>query len=1167
MNLAPWNLSCTRTAVAAAVAIVVAAPALAQNTTSGINGTVTGADGKPVATATVTIRHEESGSTNTVVTDAEGRYTARGLRTGGPYTLTISKGALTEKREGLFLALAESQSQDVQLGGGTQVITVTGRGVSDKFSKSNMGSGTNLNARELNAYASIQRNLQDYARTDPRLSQTDKERGEISAAGQNTRYNSITIDGVTTNDTFGLESNNLPTAKQPISIDAIQSVQVNLSNYDVTQKGYTGANINAVTKSGTNDLAGSVYYVWRNTDLVGNRYDRVTGNYFAAPAFKDYTAGFTLGGPLIKDKLFFFASYEDYFSSRTSPDFGPVGSAGPNVGITKSAIDSAITTARTNYNVDIGTIEVPSGVALKVQDTLLKLDWNISDDHRANLRYSKTVQTEPFLAGTSFFAATRLSLSSHWYNQNKNVESLVGQWFADWTPNLSTEFKLSKRDYSSEPLAVNGTRLPQAELSFQGPQLPIGSPAGTNSNTRDLRFGTERSRHFNVLKTETTDAYLGATYIAGAHELKFGADYANNDIYNAFLQDTNGNYTFRCENPSALLPYTSVPGAFTSCNTATSAQVEAAVLENFARGRPSSYSVQAPLAGRVLGDAVATWSYTNTGLFLQDNWKVSPKLSLMFGLRVDQQNLPSKPLANTLATAAPVAGRLNADGTVAARETGGFGLDNTLTMDGNRLLQPRMGFNWDLGSKERRMQLRGGAGLFQGAAANVWLSNPFSNNGRSVATLNCTTIVNCNPATNGVIDRGIFSANPDNQPGLTGVTPAANLDLLSAGLEQPSVWKANLAFETELPDVLGLGGLVASAEWLHTKVKSGLYYEHLNLGAPTRMGPDGRQLFYDRSGLFGGSANFAGSCWNTNGSSIASTVAGNPCNVPGGQTRTRALSNPAYNNVLLAKETSKGSGDAITLGISRPVSAGWGWSLAYTKTTATEVSPLTSSVSNSNWNGRNIQNPNEDVAANSNYLIKDRISASLNFSQALVGNYRTTFGVFYEGRRGKPYSWTYINDLNGDGIGGNDLMYIPSVPGAGEVTFRGGAAEESRFWDIVNSNPGLSAAKGGVASRNNSFNPWVNNFDLRFSQELPGFAKSHKASFTVDVLNFGNLLNKRWGQIAEVGFPSNRSFVNYNGLDANGKYIYSLGSVEDFVTRQTAGESQWAVQVTLRYSF
>ena len=1140
------SLGFSRTALAAAVVMAVAAatPALAQNTTSAISGTVTGADGKPVAGASVTIVHAESGSSNTVTTDAAGRYSARGLRAGGPYTVTVTKGGQSEKKDGLFLSLAETFSYDAQLGAAPQVITITGRGASSQFNRSTMGAGTNVGSQELATFASIQRNLQDYARTDPRLAQTDKDRGEISAAGQNTRYNSITIDGLTNNDTFGLEANNLPTAKQPISIDAIQSVQVNLSNYDVTQKGYTGANINAVTKSGTNEFHGSVYYVWRDDQLVGQRYNATTDSYFDAPAFKEDTKGFTLGGPILQDKLFFFASYEEFKSSRTSPDFGPVGSASTNVGIAPSAITEAIGIASTTWNMDVGTATVPTGVALKVKDSLLKLDWNITDTQRANLRYTKTEQTEPFLVG---FSATGLSLSSYWYNQEKSVESLVGQWFADWTPNFSTEAKLSKREYSSQPIPVNGAKLPQVALRFAG-ALPVGAPAGTNSNSRDLQFGTERSRHFNVLSTETLDAYVGGTLALGPHELKFGFDYANNDIYNAFLQDTNGQYRFQCENSSANLTYSF--GAIT-CNTATAAEVQAAVMENFRLGRPSFYQVQAPRAGRVLDDAVATWSYANTGLFVQDSWRLSKALNLVFGLRVDQQSVPTKPLANAAAAAPQVAGSVV--GTTVTRNSGGFGLDNTSTLDGNNLVQPRVGFNWDLGSPERRMQLRGGIGLFQGAAANVWLSNPFSNTGNAVATLSCTNFSACNPGVNGPATTGIFSPNPATQPPLAGTPPAANVDFLSSGLEQPSVWKANLGFEVELPRLPVVGGLVASAEWLHTKTNSALYYHHLNLGGAVQMGPDGREMFYTPQG-------YNGACWNANGSSITS---GATCT----GLRNRALSNPLFNNVLLAKETKLGGGDAITLQLSSPASKGLSWSVAYTRTTATEVSPLTSSTSSSNWSNRNIFNPNEEVAADSNYLVKDRINASLSWSQAFIGNYRTSVGVFYEGRKGKNYSWTYLNDLNGDGISGNDLMYIPSAPGSGEVTFRGGAAEEARFWDIVNGNPGLASAKGGLVGRNNNYAPWVNSFDVRLSQELPGFMKDHKVSFTLDILNFGNLLNKKWGHINEIGFPSNRSFVNYNGLDANGKYIYSLGSTEDLVRRQASGESQWAVQATLRYAF
>ncbi len=379
-----------RTAIGLAVAAVVA-PALAQNTTASVAGRIVGADGKPVAGATVTVLHVDSRTASNLTTDAEGRYSARGLRVGGPYTVTVTKGSLTQRRDNVFFSLADTTTLDIALSSSSQSITVTGSGVSGRIDSSAMGTGTQLSSRDLEGYASISRNLQDYARLDPRLSQTDKERGEISAAGQNTRYNSITIDGVTISDTFGLESNNLPTAKQPISIDAIQSVQVNLSNYDVTQKGYTGANINAVTKSGTNELKGSVYYAFRNDSLVGDRFNRTDGSYSNFLPFTEDTKGFNLGGPIIKDKLFFFASYERLKSNRVQPEFGPVGSSLTNVAISPSAIDSLKTIAGQVYKFDPGSVLGPS--LLDVKDALLKIDWNINDQHRASLRYTRTEQS------------------------------------------------------------------------------------------------------------------------------------------------------------------------------------------------------------------------------------------------------------------------------------------------------------------------------------------------------------------------------------------------------------------------------------------------------------------------------------------------------------------------------------------------------------------------------------------------------------------------------------------------------------------------------------------------------------------------------------------------------------------------------------------------------
>lgn len=1142
------------TQIAFSLSIALAAvPSFAQNTTSAIGGRISASDGKPAAGATVTIVHAESGSVNNVTTDAEGRYVARGLRAGGPYTITITKNGEVEKREGVYLELAETANVDATLGAQMQVVNVTGTGARAQiFNRSNMGAGTNIGANELAMQASIQRNLQDYARSDPRVSQTDKERGEMSVAGQNSRYNSMTIDGVAVNDTFGLEANGSPTAKQPISIDAIQSVQVNVANYDVTQKGYTGANINAVTKSGTNDVKGSVYYVFRNDKMAGDRYDNVKDSYYAPAPFRETTKGASVGGPLIKDKLFFFANKERLESTRTAPNFGPIGSSMTNVGVTEAAIAEAQAIAKNQYGgLDIGTLTVPSGTKLVVNDTLLKLDWNINDNHRAMVRYSKTDQSEPMFTGVS---ASGIALNSAWRSQNKSIETIVGQWFADWTPNFSTEFKVSSRDYESLP--KNNSNLPTMALQFSG-ALPAGAPAGLSTSSRYLNFGTDQSYQFNVLRTKTKDAYLGANWALGDHEVKFGSDFSKNDVYNAFLQNVNGNYTFGCINNVAYSFVKPNPNGSTTfdCSKASADLMQQAVLENFRTGRPSSYQVQVPVAGGSLDNAIADFSMKNYGFFAQDVWTVNKQLTVQYGVRVDKAAISDRPVYNAAAAAPVIAGVVNlAVPRGGTAQTGGFGLNNTQTIDGQTLVQPRVGFNYKFDSA-RPTQLRGGFGLFQGAAATVWMSNPFANPGVATTIVGCGGSFKACPTVG-----GLFNPDPTKQPtNFADAAPATNVDFLSPDLRQPSIWKGNLALEHELPWM----GLVFGAEYLRTQNKDAIYYEHLNLGTPTRTGTDGRNLYYTQNA-------YGTQCWTASGG--LSTTADPTCS----GASNRALRNTKYNNVLIAKKTDKGEGNLVTLSVTQPMSKGFGWSVAYTYTDATEVSPLTSSVSNSNFNARSIFNPNENVAANSSYLVKNRVNAVLNWQKRFFDNYKTSVGLFYEGRKGKPYSWTFNNDLNGDGVAGNDLMYIPSKPGSGEVVFRGDTAtnhaNEDRFWAIVNANGDLRNAAGSVTQRNSSFSPWTNSFDMRVSQEVPGFFKGNKGVFTMDFFNVGNMINRKWGRINEMAFRSaggqNRAFVDFAGLDASGRYIYQVrDKVDDYTVRQQKGESQWAIQATVKYEF
>ncbi|MGH8051867.1 MAG: TonB-dependent receptor domain-containing protein [Arenimonas sp.] len=1165
----------SKLAIGLAIALA-AAPAFAQNTTSALGGRISSTTGQPVSGAEVTIVHTESGSVSRATTDSEGRYVARGLRVGGPYTVTTTKDGKTETREGVYLELAETGNVDIKFADATTLaaVQVTAARAADVFDSKKMGAGTSINREKLTTFASIQRNLQDYARLDPRISQTDKDRGEISAGGQNSRFNSVTIDGVSTNDTFGLEANNLPTAKQPISIDAIQSVQINISNFDVTQKGYTGANINAVTKSGTNDFKGSVYYVYRNDELAGDKFNRTASTFFSPEKFNEDTKGLTFGGPIMEDNLFFFVSYEELKSTRATPTFGPLGSAQTNVAITPAEISGAQTVA-TGYGMNIGDTTADAA-ELSVKDALIKIDANLGERHRASLRWSKTEQSDPIFPNNF---NNLLSLSSQWYSQDKSIESYVGQWFADWSDSFSTEVKISYRDYVSAP--VNNSNLPSIRLNFAG-ALPVGSPAVANTSS-GLIFGTERSRHFNDLSTKTWNYYLAGNLFLGDHELKFGLDYDDNEVFNAFLQDTKGNYTFDCINaapaagPNPAFTYNNalINSPTFSCSTATRAQYDAATLENFQRGRPLSYAVQVPINGYSLNDGAADWSYQNIGIFLQDTWTVNENLTLNLGLRFDQKQMDVSPVLNTNALANQNAGTgvLNGSTTpqngTAVRATGGFGIPNNLTLDGNTLFQPRVGFNYTFDS-ERPMQLRGGFGLFEGAAANVWLSNVYSNTGIT------TGIVSCSGTAGSACSRagGLFSPNPNTQPSIAGTPPSPNVDFLSKDLEQPSVWKANLAFEHELPF---FNGATLAIEYIHTEVQDAIYYKNLNLGAPTRKGNDGRDLFFHPVGYNTG-------CFGYSATGTISLTTTGACALPAGSSRTRALSNSAFNSVLLAERTGKGGGDNLSISLSGAFFKEWNWQVGYAYTTSEEVSSLSSSVSNSSWQSVSVFNANEEVAANSAYLVKDRFTGALNWKHNFFGNYATRFGLFYEGRKGKPYSWIYNNDLNGDNVT-NDLMYIPTSQGSGEVCFRAtgtaaaagvatcvnNVATEQLFWNLVNQN-GLAEYAGGVVDRNSSYAPWTNNFDVRLSQEMPGFFEGNKVSLTLDILNVGNLINKKWGQIDEVGFqPAGglaRSFVDYLGLDANGRYVYGVtGNVEDLTNRQLKGESSWAAQLTVKYEF
>ncbi|CAN7192094.1 TonB-dependent receptor [Pseudoxanthomonas sp. LjRoot168] len=1122
------------------VVALAAAPAFAQSTSAGVGGLVTDNGGQPVTGAEVTITHIESGTVSRATTDASGRYTARGLRVGGPYQVTITKpGSGTKTEDNIYLQLNQTSTVNAALTGDlTTLETVTAVGFSggsEVFSATKMGSGTSVDRVTIENLPSMNGNIQDFMRLDPRVTFSDRASGSITAGGQNPRFNKITIDGVSASDTFGLEGNNMPTQRQPVSMEAIEAIDINLSNYDVTMAGAAGANVNAVTKSGTNEFHGSVYGTYRDGDWFGDYPARIAGSSLDVTGlpFDEYddetTWGVTLGGPIVKDKLFFFANYEKFKQTN----IGPAGKSQGTNPLAAGTADFSPTDlaevqriARDVWGFEPGDLTGAGDTEL--EEYALKLDWNISDAHRASLRYSKLEQNRVRPEAST---ASILSLSSNWYNHVKTVESYVGQLFSDWSDTFSTEFKVSYRDYSA--VRVSPTTAPTIQVYFDdgvtgnGNDNPIGTSSNSFSGLDAIRLGTERSSPGNALLTETWNYFGSATWTVGDHDIKFGAEYSENEIYNFFLQDYWGNYSF-------YVPRPLVGGTRTSD------------FSNLINGRYFDYDLQTNPTDP--GMIAARYKNKGLGFFVQDTWYVTPNLTLTLGVRADKPSASPAAPFNACFAAAP--GTTNAACT-GGTYTGGFGIANNNTYNGDYIIQPRFGFNYTF-DWERPAQLRGGIGLFQGDAPQVWVGNAYSNTGMNYISYQNNTNPTLVP----------FSPDGLDQNVPAGGTGVRNVNAISDDFELPSVWKANLAIDVETP----WNGVVASAELLLTDVKNGLFYRSLNVG-PGYVGPDGRVLY-----------------WNPNsGRPFGNTSAGTGLLSPNG---ARTGRNTYFGDVFLLENTNKGKGQQLTVSLTKPASSesDWSWSLGYTRTNAEEVSALTSSTAGSGYGSQLGFSINEPTSSTARYEIKDRFSGSLNWTHNFFGDYATQVGLFYEGRSGRPYSYIFSGDANGDNRTFNDLFYVPAGPGdvlfgslSATGQFTANAAMEQAFWDWLSRQDGLNRYAGTYAPENGFTSSWVNTFDVRISQELPGFMKGHKSKLWIDIQNVGNLINKDWGHVIDYGFNANNAVATLQGM-YNGKYVYGYRSGTEFgqatalgiptnADSQTNGISQWSLQVGFKYEF
>lgn len=1051
-----------------ALLMLCALPVHAQRVSGDLNGLVTSVDGSPVVGATVTIEHLPSGTTRVTETQDGGRFTARGLRIGGPYQVTVeAEGYSSGSNDTVQIDLGEPEYIEVVLESDRvdlEAIQVVGTQISTVFNPDNMGATTTVTREEIEEYVSISESISDYARLDPRVAIMDKERGEISVGGGHNRFNNVLIDGVPANDAFGLNSNAQPATNQTISIDWIEQISVDINPVDVSMAGASGGFINSVTKSGDNEFRAFVTGRYRDDAFIG---EDENDNEF--PEFEEKKYGAWVSGPIIEDTLFFFFGAEHYeFDDVAASQVGLLGDdLGTIFPSPREEIQQVIDIARDVYGIDIGQIDSPGALVTEEDKYIGKIDWNINDFHRFSFRYNKTEGSE----SNVFRDNDDFGLTSHFYDEQREYESYTAQLFSDWNDVFSTEIRATTTDYTTS-----------FDVASDLPEVTIDVTGG------DLLFGTELFRQQNRLGTTTDNLLFKGNVFTGLHSIDFGAEYYAEDYDNVFVFGSRGNYQFDS-------------------------------IDEFAQGNVGvryEFRTSADPDNPDLPRAI--WGWDVKSLFLQDTYQVTGDFTLQYGLRWDLFNVNDRPPENDL-----------------FEQT--YGFSNQGTMDGEKLIQPRIGFNWQLPT-ELRAQLRGGFGLYRGRSPGVWMTNPFTNPGGTIQVFTCGQQRTGNTDCIDIDPDFIFTPDTDNQPRVGGVTGARqDVDVVEDGIQVPSDWKFNLAIDFDNP---WMTESIITAELTKAWVNEGLQTTHLNLGQPTGVLPDGRLSYW---------------C-------DADNASGQRCNA-----------NSEFNDVLFMENTGKGERTQFLLAVDKEWTGDWGnlyGKLAGVYMSATDTMSNTSSRAISNWDNTAVRNPNELVEARSNFESPYRFTLALRYTANWFDFGASKFGVFWEHRAGRPFSWAFDTDANGDRISDNDLLYVPNP---GDVIFTD-PAEEAIFYAFVAERDALREAQGTIIGRNTDRSPSVNQMDIQFTQEFDT-QRFGTGEFYIGIENFLNLINDDWGHINEVPFEYVAEIVDFDGIDpATGKMIYDLDNgfaasgFDAFTVRRDAkGESRWSAVFGVRWEF
>ena len=1095
--------------IAAFAAMLMSVAAFAQVTTSALGGRVVDANGEPVVGAAVVAVHVPSGTSYGVVTNNDGRYAINGMRAGGPYKVEIScLGYQTLAYTDVTLQLAETSAlngtlnEDSQLLGEAMVVAAP----ASKFSAQKMGSATNISSNEIAAIPTVSRSLTDVTRLSPYGG------NGMSFAGADGRTANFTVDGANFNNNFGLSSN-LPGGGNPISIDAIEEMQVVISPYDVRQTNFIGGGVNAITKSGTNTFKGSAYVYHRNENMRGNM---VAGQEVAGARDKDRstTYGFTLGGPIIKNKLFFFVNAEystiptvvNRWRGTNTIDADGNGVANADAYISRvpnSVLQEVSEFVKENYGYDTGSWTNYPATESNMK-LLARIDWNINDAHKLAVRYNYTLNQGwnstngssmdgGSRSGFSRFSQYGMAYANSLYSMDNLVHTVSLDLNSRLSENLSNQFlaTFSKLD------DMRGTN------SEDFPFIDIRNDDGS-SVLPYIALGYELFTWNNGVHNTHISVKDDLTYYAGNHKITGGLNYEYQMADNSYMRNGTGYYRYKS-------------------------------LEDFMTGAAPEvvcltygYDGEANPAARV--------RFHKAGIYGQDEWNVSEKFKLTAGIRLDGLFFDNQDLMTNKAIYDLT---YIVDGQERHIDTGKW-------PTANLTVSPRVGFSWDIFG-DNSLKFRGGTGLFSGRLPLVFFTNMPTNSGmvQYQAKLNGDdknggTLTDMSQFAGGILKREELLAKllemgyPNQITPEMGTVPS-EISAVDPKFKMPQVWKTSLALDYNFPTAFPFS---ISAEGIYNKTVNGVVLRDWSVksteGFARLNGPDNRPLYENY------------------------------------QQKDAAGKNLPAAYVL--ENTSRGYGYSGTFTVKMAPAQGLNLMAAYTHTVSKELTGMPGSNASSvlNYMGT-IYGPNDPGLHNSEYVTPDRVVASASYNDK-CGNH---FSLIYEAwRGGYNYSYMTANDMNGDGYN-YDLIYIPTDEQVANNEFRFVSTDDAnRFMDYVHADKYLSKNQGKYAETYSVYSPWVHRLDFSYKHDfkIKAGENVNTLQLSFDLKNVLNIFNSRWG-VSKYMNPDlgEGRILKYEGYDKDGYPTFSTpaavnGNVQVWNPSISIGQC-WYASVGIKYMF